>query len=333
MIENNLQFHPGFRRVFSPGRMTIGFMMPLARLENGVPDMTGQLEIAARADELGFAAIWARDVPFFDPSFGDAGQVYDPWVWLGMLAARTRRITLGTAGIVLPLRHPFHTAKAAFTLDAVSTGRFILGAASGDRRAEFPAFGKDHDTRGKAYREAVEAIRGAAASFPALSGPFGHVTGLDMLPKPAFARLPILAIGSAHLSLIARFEPHHQFLAFLCWPVGTFNSVIQAFKRTMFRAELQIADGFENNCCWFRCKLSVTYAPPVASEKFATEPSWVTAAPLRQAWRRVFFRVYQCAIFRNTQVGNAHQAIPEETALTARHNQTGSGIPCGGSTG
>lgn len=201
MIDNPLQAHPGFRRVFSPGRMTLGFMMPLARLERGVPDMTGQLELASRVDELGFAAMWARDVPFFDPSFGDAGQVYDPWVWLGMLAAQTRRITLATAGIVLPLRHPFHTAKAAFTLDAVSNGRFILGGASGDRSIEFPAFGKDHETRGAAYREAVEAIRGAAGSFPALSGPFGNVVGLDMLPKPTFRRLPILAIGSAQQSV------------------------------------------------------------------------------------------------------------------------------------
>lgn len=35
--------HPGFGRAFSPGRLTLGFMMPMARLENGVPDMTGQL--------------------------------------------------------------------------------------------------------------------------------------------------------------------------------------------------------------------------------------------------------------------------------------------------
>jgi luciferase-type oxidoreductase len=139
--------------------------------------------------------------PFFDPSFGDAGQVYDPWVWLGMLAARTRRIALATAGIVLPLRHPFHTAKAAFTLDAVSNGRFILGGASGDRLIEFPAFGKDHETRRASYREAVEVIRGATASFPDLSGSFGRVTGLDMLPKPKFGRLPMVAIGSAQQSI------------------------------------------------------------------------------------------------------------------------------------
>ncbi|WP_185982618.1 LLM class oxidoreductase [Aureimonas mangrovi] len=201
MSRDILDTHPGFAKVFQPGRLTLGFMMPLARLENGVPDMTGQLELASRVDELGFAALWARDVPFFDPSFGDAGQVYDPWVWLGMLAARTRWITLATAGIVLPLRHPFHTAKAAFTLDAVSNGRFLLGGASGDRPSEFPGFGKDHQTRGANYREAVETIRGVAASFPDISGSFGKVAGLDMLPKPRFGRLPMVAVGSAQQSV------------------------------------------------------------------------------------------------------------------------------------
>lgn len=201
LTEASIKAHPGFSRTFSPGRMTLGFMMPLARLNDGVPDMTGQLELAARIDELDFAALWARDVPLFDPTFGDAGQVYDPWVWLGMLAARTRRIALATAGIVLPLRHPLHTAKAAFTLDAVSRGRFILGGASGDRAAEFPAFAKDHDGRGADFREAVDTIRAAAAGFPALSGGWGRMEGLDLLPKPGPAGLPIVAIGSAQQSI------------------------------------------------------------------------------------------------------------------------------------
>ena len=201
MTETPHHSHPGFRKVFAPGRMTLGFMMPMAQLGNGMPDMTGQLELAERVDQLGFAALWARDVPFFDPNFGDAGQVYDPWVWLGMLAARTRRISLGTAGIVLPIRHPFHTAKAAHTLDAVSGGRFLLGAASGDRPAEFPAFGKQAEIRGQEYRDSIEAIRQVAKDFPKISGPYGEIKGLDMLPKPAFGSLPLLAIGSSQQSI------------------------------------------------------------------------------------------------------------------------------------
>jgi luciferase-type oxidoreductase len=97
--------------------------------------------LARRAEELGFAALWFRDVPLRDPNFGDIGQVYDPWVYLGWIAAQTRTIALATGSIVLPLRHPLHTAKAAASIDQLTRGRFVLGVASGDRPIEFPAFG------------------------------------------------------------------------------------------------------------------------------------------------------------------------------------------------
>jgi alkanesulfonate monooxygenase SsuD/methylene tetrahydromethanopterin reductase-like flavin-dependent oxidoreductase (luciferase family) len=62
-----------------------------------------------------------------DPGFGAVGQVFDPFVYLGHLAAHTRTITLGTAAIILSLRHPLHTAKAAASIDHLSHGRLILG--------------------------------------------------------------------------------------------------------------------------------------------------------------------------------------------------------------
>lgn len=63
----------------------------MAPLMNGMPDMVAQLDLAAEADQLGFAALWVRDVPLFDLAFNDAGQIYDPWVRLGQLATTTKR--------------------------------------------------------------------------------------------------------------------------------------------------------------------------------------------------------------------------------------------------
>ena len=45
--------------------------------------MRDQVALAQRAERAGFAALWFRDVPLRDPSFGDVGQVFDPWVYLG----------------------------------------------------------------------------------------------------------------------------------------------------------------------------------------------------------------------------------------------------------
>ena len=100
-----------------------------------------------------------RDVPLRDPSFGDIGQVYDPWVYLGWIAAHTQTIALATGSIVLPLRHPLHTAKAAASVDQLSRGRLVLGVASGDRPVEFPAFGVDFERRDVLFRENFEFIR------------------------------------------------------------------------------------------------------------------------------------------------------------------------------
>jgi luciferase-type oxidoreductase len=159
--------------------------------------MTGQEALARRAEELGFDALWFRDVPLRDPGFGDVGQVYDPWVYLGWIAALTSEIALATGAIVLPLRHPLHTAKAAASIDRLSGGRLVLGVASGDRAVEFPAFGVQHEDRGALFQENLAVIRASTElEFPSITSSYGEVAGVDLVPKPS-GRLPILVTGSS----------------------------------------------------------------------------------------------------------------------------------------
>lgn len=196
-----LQEHPGYAGVFRPGRLTFGLVAPLEPY-CGAPWPTLQHHEAAvrLVDETDFAAIWLRDVPFYDPGFGDAAQVVDPMVYAGWIAARTRRIAIGTAGIVLPLRDPLIVAKQATSLDRLSGGRFMLGLASGDRPSEFAAFGSEIGNRAERYRDALGMIRAATEqSFPQHRSRFYGVLdgGLDLLPKPVAPSLPIIAIGRA----------------------------------------------------------------------------------------------------------------------------------------
>ncbi len=99
---------PGFRRTYAPGRLTLGLGFPMrSRTDSDdVHDPAAQVRLARAAEAGGFAALYVRDIPLRVPSFGDVGQVYDPWVFLTHMAAHTSRIALGTAGIVLPVRHP-----------------------------------------------------------------------------------------------------------------------------------------------------------------------------------------------------------------------------------
>jgi luciferase-type oxidoreductase len=189
---------PGFRRMFAAGRLTLGLFFPIEAFPRDQPTMRDQERLAVRAQALDFAALWCRDVPLRDPSFGDVGQVYDPWVYLGWIAALTRDIALATGSIVLPLRHPLHVAKAAASVDQLSRGRLVLGVASGDRPVEFPAFGVDIERHAALFREDFEAIRRVLETeFPVLKTSRGVLTGAaDLVPKP-IGRLPLLVTGNS----------------------------------------------------------------------------------------------------------------------------------------
>jgi luciferase-type oxidoreductase len=142
--------HHGFTRAFREGQLTLGFIMPLEAYPDGpLPTLVDHAERARQADEAGFAALWLRDVPFLDPGFGDAGQILDPFTYAGYLAAITRRIGIGTAGVVLPLREPLIVTKQAASVDQLLGGRFLLGLSSGDRPEEYPAFGLELGSRTK----------------------------------------------------------------------------------------------------------------------------------------------------------------------------------------
>ncbi len=189
-----------FRRMFAPGRLTFGVFFPIEAFAGDRPTMADQVALAQRAEELGFAALLFRDVPLRDPSFGDVGQVFDPFVYLSYIAAHTQRIALATGAIVLPLRHPLHTAKAAASVDQLSSGRLLLGVASGDRPVEFPAFGVDAEQRGDAFRENLRVLRLVLEeSFPEVSSCYGSFTGADLVPKP-MGRIPMLVAGSSRQS-------------------------------------------------------------------------------------------------------------------------------------
>ena len=189
----------GYNAAFQPGRLSLGLVAPVeAYSMPPVPTMERHMERTQLAEALGFSAIWLRDVPFNVPSFGDAGQIYDPFVYLGLLTGQTERIALGVASIILPLRHPAHVAKAAASVDALSGGRLILGVASGDRPEEYPAMNVPFPERGARFRESFEYIRQMAGENPTFQSQYGQPSaGVDMLPKPTGGKLPLLITGTS----------------------------------------------------------------------------------------------------------------------------------------
>jgi alkanesulfonate monooxygenase SsuD/methylene tetrahydromethanopterin reductase-like flavin-dependent oxidoreductase (luciferase family) len=77
------------------------------------------------------------------------------FVYVGYLAALTKRIKIGTAVVTLPLANPLRIAEDTAFVDILSNGRFALGLGSGYRKYEFDSFGVDFDTRRDIQEEAL----------------------------------------------------------------------------------------------------------------------------------------------------------------------------------
>lgn len=201
------EFEPinsAYNSVFQPKELSIGIVVPIENYAQGPkPSMQQHLQRVQLVEALGFKALWVRDVPFNVPSFGDAGQTFDPFTYLGYLAGQTSDIALGVASIALPLHHPVHVAKSAATIDQLSDGRLLLGVASGDRFDEYPAMGIDYEKRGELFREAFSYIRHAQEEFPvSTTNHFGNLKGhIDILPKPKAHKIPLLMTGYSRQSL------------------------------------------------------------------------------------------------------------------------------------
>jgi probable F420-dependent oxidoreductase len=138
------------------------------------------LEQAERVEELGFDSLWTSEHMLFYVPIFDAVTV------LAAFAARTKRLLLGSAVLLLPLRHPTVLAKEVASLDIISNGRIILGVGVGGEFArEFVACGVPLNERGPRTNEAIQVMRRLwNESHVNHEGRFFHLEDATMEPKP-----------------------------------------------------------------------------------------------------------------------------------------------------
>jgi alkanesulfonate monooxygenase SsuD/methylene tetrahydromethanopterin reductase-like flavin-dependent oxidoreductase (luciferase family) len=123
----------------------IGYLLPTReRVMDGRPETARLLELAARAEGLGFDSVWVGDSLLARPR-------HDPLTLLAAVAARTRKVALGTAVFLPSLRNPVVLAHQLATLDQISEGRLVLGAGIASDvpniRTEFAAAGVPFEGR------------------------------------------------------------------------------------------------------------------------------------------------------------------------------------------
>ncbi|WP_415488541.1 LLM class flavin-dependent oxidoreductase [Candidatus Hikarchaeum yamanae] len=127
---------------------------PLITKKYSIPDM---FHMGAEAENLGFDSVWVGDSLLEKPRL-------DPIATLAVLADRTKKVKLGTACMVTPLRNPIQFGQAWATLDMFSEGRMILGAcmaaADDDRgKLQYEVVGLDPRKRSAIFNEHIEVMK------------------------------------------------------------------------------------------------------------------------------------------------------------------------------
>lgn len=171
-------------------------------------DPVAALELARRADAVGYDAVSLPDHLFQPKRFGDGfdGRV-DPFTTLGAVAAVTGHVRLGQAVVCALFRHPVFVAKAIATLDRLSGGRAELGLGAGWYRAEFEAYGLEFPPlreRASRLEETVEVVdallRGEPVSY---SGRYYTLRDARFAPPPLQTPRPPIFLGGGAPRILA----------------------------------------------------------------------------------------------------------------------------------
>ena len=183
--------------------MRLGLFLIMPAPAGSAPGSVAERALAdgARAEELGFDAVWVTE-----HHGSDYGWCSAPSVMAGALAVRTRRVDIGYAVNVTPLHHPVRLAEEIATVDQLSRGRVIAGFGPGYSPVEYAPFDADFDDRHRLHDEGIRRVldhwRTTAGVRPVQASPRVAVTagspgaaawagrrGYDLLALSAGAQL------------------------------------------------------------------------------------------------------------------------------------------------
>jgi luciferase family oxidoreductase group 1 len=145
------------------------------------PEMyTRAVDMAQAAETLGFRNIWLAE-----HHFSTYGYVSRPAQLATYIAAKTTRLRVGTAVIVVPLHHPLVVAEEIATLDLLAGGRVDIGLGRGYQHYEFERLGLELDSARARWEESVDIILKALAGEPfTYDGKLFKIPETTVFPQP-----------------------------------------------------------------------------------------------------------------------------------------------------
>ena len=144
------------------------------------------VEMAQAAEALGFRNVWLAE-----HHFSTYGYLSRPAQLATYIAAKTTRLRVGTAVIVVPLHHPLVIAEEIATLDLLSGGRLDVGLGRGYQHYEFERFGLELESGRARWEESIDVILKALGGQPfSYEGKFFKIPETSVFPQPVQKPLP-----------------------------------------------------------------------------------------------------------------------------------------------
>jgi F420-dependent oxidoreductase-like protein len=159
-------------------------------------------DLAVAGEESGFDSVWVMDHFWQLPPLGGPTQpMLEGYTLLGGLAARTRRVKLGTLVTGVTYRNPALLAKMVTTLDIVSGGRAMLGIGAAWYEEEHDGLGFDFPRDGERLDRLEEALRICRAMFteeaPSFEGKHYRIEKALNIPRPIQRNGPRIMVGGS----------------------------------------------------------------------------------------------------------------------------------------
>ncbi len=133
------------------------------------------------AERWGLDAMWLAEIH----GAPERSVLSAPLALASAIAARTKRMKIGTAVQVLPLCHPLRLAEEAATVDQISHGRLIFGVGRSGFPRTYEAYGVPYGESRERFAETLEILKKAWTESPfSYNGQYYHFDNVRVTPKP-----------------------------------------------------------------------------------------------------------------------------------------------------
>jgi alkanesulfonate monooxygenase SsuD/methylene tetrahydromethanopterin reductase-like flavin-dependent oxidoreductase (luciferase family) len=146
------------------------------------------------AEEWGLDVVWLAEI-HMNPT---RSLLSAPLTVASAIAAKTRRIQIGTAVQILPLGHPLRLAEETATIDQISGGRLIFGVGRSAFPRAYNAYGISYEESPQRFAECLEIVKKAwTQENVSHEGRYHSFENFTLVPRPVQLPHPEIRIAAS----------------------------------------------------------------------------------------------------------------------------------------